>query len=233
MARFGLSFEDVHAVNPGAVYCSITGFGTGDGAALAGYDLLVQAVGGLDVDHGGARRRAGEGGRGARRRAHRPERVRRHPARPARARQYRPGAARRGEPRAEPALGADRTRRRPRSPPAPRPGGSATRTPASRPTRCSMQAIANSSSRSATTSSSGRSRACSGRISIRVLLRRALLDPGGSSITGVRRPAVRDERRPGRASRTSSPRSSSNASPGHPPATGSPRSRRSAFPPDS
>ena len=47
MARFGLSFEDVHRVNPGAVYCSITGFGTGDGAALAGYDLLVQAVGGL------------------------------------------------------------------------------------------------------------------------------------------------------------------------------------------
>ena len=47
MARFGLSFEDVHAVNPAAVYCSITGFGTGEGAALAGYDLLVQAVGGL------------------------------------------------------------------------------------------------------------------------------------------------------------------------------------------
>lgn len=47
MARFGLAFEDVHSVNPGAVYCSITGFGTGEGAALAGYDLLVQAVGGL------------------------------------------------------------------------------------------------------------------------------------------------------------------------------------------
>ena len=47
MARFGLSFEDVRAVNPGAVYCSITGFGTGEGAGLAGYDLLVQAVGGL------------------------------------------------------------------------------------------------------------------------------------------------------------------------------------------
>ena len=47
MDRFGLSYRDVHAVNPGVVYCSITGFGTGQGAALAGYDLLVQAVGGL------------------------------------------------------------------------------------------------------------------------------------------------------------------------------------------
>ncbi|MGR0321053.1 CaiB/BaiF CoA transferase family protein [Agromyces sp. ZXT2-3] len=47
MARFGLAYEDVRALNPGAVYCSITGFGAGEGAALAGYDLLVQAVGGL------------------------------------------------------------------------------------------------------------------------------------------------------------------------------------------
>ncbi|WP_460002637.1 CaiB/BaiF CoA transferase family protein [Microbacterium xylanilyticum] len=47
MARFGLDAEAVRAVNPGAVYCSITGFGGGAGAELAGYDLLVQAVGGL------------------------------------------------------------------------------------------------------------------------------------------------------------------------------------------
>ena len=47
MARFGLDYEGVRASNPGVVYCSITGFGTGDGATLAGYDLLVQAVGGL------------------------------------------------------------------------------------------------------------------------------------------------------------------------------------------
>jgi crotonobetainyl-CoA:carnitine CoA-transferase CaiB-like acyl-CoA transferase len=47
MGRFGLEYSDVSAVNPGVVYCSITGFGAGDGAALAGYDLLVQAVGGL------------------------------------------------------------------------------------------------------------------------------------------------------------------------------------------
>ena len=47
MARFGLDYAGVRAANPGVVYCSITGFGTGDGATLAGYDLLVQAVGGL------------------------------------------------------------------------------------------------------------------------------------------------------------------------------------------
>jgi crotonobetainyl-CoA:carnitine CoA-transferase CaiB-like acyl-CoA transferase len=47
MGRFGLAYDDVRAANPGVVYCSITGFGAGDGAALAGYDLLVQAVGGL------------------------------------------------------------------------------------------------------------------------------------------------------------------------------------------
>ncbi|MDQ0894734.1 CaiB/BaiF CoA transferase family protein [Agromyces ramosus] len=47
MERFGLSYEVVRAVNPGVVYCSITGFGAGEGAELAGYDLLVQAVGGL------------------------------------------------------------------------------------------------------------------------------------------------------------------------------------------
>ena len=47
MERFGLGYDDVHAENPGVVYCSITGFGTGEGATLAGYDLLVQAVGGL------------------------------------------------------------------------------------------------------------------------------------------------------------------------------------------
>ncbi len=47
MTRFGLGDDEVRAVNPGVVYCSITGFGAGQGGALAGYDLLVQAVGGL------------------------------------------------------------------------------------------------------------------------------------------------------------------------------------------
>ena len=45
--RLGLGFDDVRAGNPGVVYCSITGFGRTGGAQLAGYDLLVQAVGGL------------------------------------------------------------------------------------------------------------------------------------------------------------------------------------------
>jgi crotonobetainyl-CoA:carnitine CoA-transferase CaiB-like acyl-CoA transferase len=47
MARFRLSYEDVRELNPRLVYCSISGFGTGEGAALPGYDLLLQAVGGL------------------------------------------------------------------------------------------------------------------------------------------------------------------------------------------
>jgi crotonobetainyl-CoA:carnitine CoA-transferase CaiB-like acyl-CoA transferase len=47
MEKFGLDYEGLKAVNPGVVYCSITGFGPGAGAGLAGYDLLVQAVGGL------------------------------------------------------------------------------------------------------------------------------------------------------------------------------------------
>ncbi len=45
--RLGLGFDDLAVVNPGLVYCSITGFGTEGGAELPGYDLLVQAVGGL------------------------------------------------------------------------------------------------------------------------------------------------------------------------------------------
>ncbi|HZK59844.1 MAG TPA: CoA transferase [Cryobacterium sp.] len=47
MARFGLDYDRLRAANPGLVYCSITGFGRGAGARLPGYDLLVQAVGGL------------------------------------------------------------------------------------------------------------------------------------------------------------------------------------------
>jgi len=47
MDRLGLGDGDLRPANPGLVYCSITGFGAGAGAALPGYDLLVQAVGGL------------------------------------------------------------------------------------------------------------------------------------------------------------------------------------------
>jgi crotonobetainyl-CoA:carnitine CoA-transferase CaiB-like acyl-CoA transferase len=47
MDRLGLGYGTLAAVNPGLIYCSITGFGRGAGAELPGYDLLVQAVGGL------------------------------------------------------------------------------------------------------------------------------------------------------------------------------------------
>ncbi len=45
---FGLGYDDLRADNPGLIYCSITGFGnTAQAAAVPGYDLLVQALGGL------------------------------------------------------------------------------------------------------------------------------------------------------------------------------------------
>ncbi|MFF9814894.1 CaiB/BaiF CoA transferase family protein [Streptomyces sp. NPDC014006] len=47
MDKYGLGPGPAHELNPGLVYCSVTGFGDGPGAALPGYDLLVQAVGGL------------------------------------------------------------------------------------------------------------------------------------------------------------------------------------------
>jgi crotonobetainyl-CoA:carnitine CoA-transferase CaiB-like acyl-CoA transferase len=47
MDRFGLGYDALRISNPGMVYCSVTGFGSGAGADLPGYDLIVQAVGGL------------------------------------------------------------------------------------------------------------------------------------------------------------------------------------------
>ncbi|MFH9554197.1 CaiB/BaiF CoA transferase family protein [Streptomyces sp. NPDC017435] len=47
MQRHGLGYDQVRPGNPGLLYCSITGFGAGPGAGLPGYDLLIQAVGGL------------------------------------------------------------------------------------------------------------------------------------------------------------------------------------------
>ncbi|MBB4910113.1 CaiB/BaiF CoA transferase family protein [Actinophytocola algeriensis] len=47
MERFGLGYDDVRAANPGIVYASITGFGSGAGAHVPGYDLMVQAISGL------------------------------------------------------------------------------------------------------------------------------------------------------------------------------------------
>ena len=47
MERFGLGYEQLATDNPGLVWCSISGFGRGAGAALGGYDFLVQAMSGL------------------------------------------------------------------------------------------------------------------------------------------------------------------------------------------
>lgn len=47
MERLELGYERLRELNPGLVYCSITGFGSGAGAGLPGYDLIAQAVGGL------------------------------------------------------------------------------------------------------------------------------------------------------------------------------------------
>jgi crotonobetainyl-CoA:carnitine CoA-transferase CaiB-like acyl-CoA transferase len=47
MHRLGLGYEQLAEANPKLVYCSVTGFGSGAGAELPGYDLLIQATGGL------------------------------------------------------------------------------------------------------------------------------------------------------------------------------------------
>ncbi|MGZ4538975.1 MAG: CaiB/BaiF CoA transferase family protein [Blastococcus sp.] len=48
LARFGLDYDAVAATNAGIVYASISGFGSAPGgAALPGYDLIVQAISGL------------------------------------------------------------------------------------------------------------------------------------------------------------------------------------------
>ena len=60
MEKFGLGYEAVSAENPGVVYCSISGFGDAAGKDLPGYDLLVQAVGGLMSITGAADEAGGE-----------------------------------------------------------------------------------------------------------------------------------------------------------------------------
>src|SRR3954452_4412296 len=47
LARFGLDYATVAAGNEKIVYASISGFGPGKGAAMPGYDLMVQAISGL------------------------------------------------------------------------------------------------------------------------------------------------------------------------------------------
>ncbi|WP_018334036.1 CaiB/BaiF CoA transferase family protein [Actinomycetospora chiangmaiensis] len=47
MKKYGLDYETVRGANPGVVYASISGFGSGKGAHVPGYDLMVQAISGL------------------------------------------------------------------------------------------------------------------------------------------------------------------------------------------
>src|SRR4051794_31043581 len=47
LTRFGLDYDTVSAGNAKIVYASISGFGSGAGASMPGYDLMVQAISGL------------------------------------------------------------------------------------------------------------------------------------------------------------------------------------------
>lgn len=48
LAKYGLDYATLSALNPGLIYCSITGFGqSGPHADKGGYDFLIQAMGGL------------------------------------------------------------------------------------------------------------------------------------------------------------------------------------------
>ncbi len=48
LKKYGLDYDSLSAVNPGLIYCSITGFGqTGPYASRAGYDFMIQAMGGM------------------------------------------------------------------------------------------------------------------------------------------------------------------------------------------
>lgn len=47
LKKFGLDYDSLAAINPGLIYCSVTGFGqTGPYASRPGYDFLVQGMGG-------------------------------------------------------------------------------------------------------------------------------------------------------------------------------------------
>ncbi|HET7411266.1 MAG TPA: CoA transferase, partial [Pararhizobium sp.] len=48
LARYGLGYDDLSAVNPRLIYCSITGFGMdGPKRQQVAYDFMIQAMGGL------------------------------------------------------------------------------------------------------------------------------------------------------------------------------------------
>jgi crotonobetainyl-CoA:carnitine CoA-transferase CaiB-like acyl-CoA transferase len=48
LRKYGLDYESLKSINPRLIYCSITGFGqTGPYAARAGYDFMIQGMGGI------------------------------------------------------------------------------------------------------------------------------------------------------------------------------------------
>jgi crotonobetainyl-CoA:carnitine CoA-transferase CaiB-like acyl-CoA transferase len=67
LKRYGLDYESLRAVKPDVIYCSVTGFGqTGPYAQRAGYDFIVQGLGGFmsitgerDGEPGGGPQKAG------------------------------------------------------------------------------------------------------------------------------------------------------------------------------
>ncbi|MEZ5657658.1 MAG: CaiB/BaiF CoA-transferase family protein [Burkholderiaceae bacterium] len=67
LARYGLDYNSLHAINPRLIYCSITGFGqTGPLAHRAGYDFVIQGMSGFmsitgeaDDQPGGGPQKAG------------------------------------------------------------------------------------------------------------------------------------------------------------------------------
>lgn len=62
LAKYGLGYDALKALNPGLIYCSVTGFGqTGPYANRSGYDYLVQAMAGLMSVTGHRDGEAGDG----------------------------------------------------------------------------------------------------------------------------------------------------------------------------
>jgi crotonobetainyl-CoA:carnitine CoA-transferase CaiB-like acyl-CoA transferase len=62
LTRYRLGYEELRTLNPRLVYCSITGFGqTGPMRSVAGYDFIIQAMGGLMSVTGEADGRPGGG----------------------------------------------------------------------------------------------------------------------------------------------------------------------------
>jgi crotonobetainyl-CoA:carnitine CoA-transferase CaiB-like acyl-CoA transferase len=67
LGRYGLGYEDLRAINPRLIYCSVTGFGqTGPNRERPGYDFMIQGMGGMmsvtgepDDAPGGGPQRAG------------------------------------------------------------------------------------------------------------------------------------------------------------------------------